>query len=194
MQKLFLIAAFTLALPVIAQAQESPRAEILAGYSYLRLDDNDIDDLDRDLNGFNVSSNFNIFGKSIGLKADVSGHFGDTLVSFLPRTDFRQYLFLFGPQFSLRKNERFQPFAHIMAGFAYTQTKNDTLLIDLTDTGFAIAAGGGVDLKALSSRLAVRLLQADYVMTRFNDGLGGSTTSHNIRASAGIVIRIGTVE
>jgi hypothetical protein len=195
MQRLFFIVALTLVLPIIAQAQESPRAEILGGYSYLRLDDNDIDDLDQDLNGFNVSTNFTLFRKSFGLKADVSGHFGDTLVSILPRTDFRQYLFLFGPQFTLRKSERFTPFVHVMAGFAYTETKNDTLGLDLTDTGFAFAAGGGVDIKALSSRLAIRLLQADYVMTRFDDPSGsGSTTSHNLRASTGIVIRVGAVE
>jgi hypothetical protein len=195
MQKLFFIAALALALPVIAQAQESPRTEIFGGYSYIRLDDNDVVGLDRDLNGFNVSSNFTLFGKSLGLKADVSGHFGDSLVTFLPRTDFRQYLFLFGPQFSLRKSERFQPFAHVMAGFAYSQTKNDTLLIDLTDTGFAFAAGGGVDVKTpLGSKLAVRLIQADYVLTRFDDGVGGRISSHNIRASTGIVLRFGTVE
>lgn len=194
MQKLFLFAALTLALPVIAQAQESPRSEILAGYSYLRLDDNGIDGLDRDLNGFIVAANFNIIKKSLGIKADVSGHFGDALTTILPRTDFRQYLFLFGPQFTLRKSERFTPFAHVMAGFAYAQSKNDTLGLDISDTGFAFAAGGGVDIKALSSRLAIRLLQADYVMTRFDDGVGGSTTSHNLRASTGIVIRIGNVE
>jgi hypothetical protein len=195
MQKLFLMAALTIiALPVVAQAQEAPRTEILAGYSYLRLDDNDIDSLDRDLNGFNISANFNVIRKSLGLKADVSGHFGDALTSILPRTDFRQYTFLFGPQFTLRKSERFQPFAHVMAGFAYSESKNDSLGLDITDTGFAFAAGGGIDIKALSSRLAVRLLQADYVMTRFDDGLGGTTTSHNLRASTGIVFRLGTVE
>jgi opacity protein-like surface antigen len=194
MQKLFLIAALALALPVIAQAQESPRTEILAGYSYLRLDGQNIDGLDRDLNGFNLSSNFNIFKKSLGLKADVSGHFGDALTNILPRTDFRQYLFLFGPQFTLRKSERFTPFVHVMAGFAYAQSKNDSLGLDISDTGFAFAAGGGVDINALSSRLAIRVLQADYVMTRLDNGVGGTTTSHNIRASTGIVLRIGAVE
>ena len=193
MQKLFLIAALALALPVIAQAQESPRTEILAGYSYLRLDDNDIDGLDRDLNGFTLSGNYN-FKKSLGLKADVSGHFGDALTNILPRTDFRQYMFLFGPQFTLRNSGRFTPFAHVMAGFAYAQSKNDSLGLDISDTGFAFAAGGGVDIKALSSRLAIRLVQADYVMTRFDDGIGGTTTSHNLRTSTGIVLRIGAVE
>jgi opacity protein-like surface antigen len=193
MRKLFLIAALALALPVIAQAQESPRTEILAGYSYLRLDDNGIDGLDRDLNGFNLSGNYN-FKKSLGFKADVSGHFGDALTNILPRTDFRQYTFLFGPQFTLRKSERFTPFVHVMAGFAYAQSKNDSLGLDISDTGFAFAAGGGVDIKALSSRLAIRLLQADYVLTRFNDGIGGTTTSHNLRTSTGIVLRLGAVE
>jgi opacity protein-like surface antigen len=195
MQKLFLIAALTLALPLIAQAQESPRTEILAGYSYLRADDNDIDALDRDLNGYNISGNITVFRRWFGLKADVSGHFGDFLTNVTPRTDFQQYLFLFGPQFTLRKSERFTPFAHVLFGAARTRLDNDTTGVDITDTGFAFAAGGGVDIKALSSRLAIRLAQADYIMTRFDDPSGsGSTTSHNIRVSTGVVLRFGTVE
>ncbi|MGH9752377.1 MAG: outer membrane beta-barrel protein [Blastocatellia bacterium] len=189
MQKLLLLAALTLALPIIAQAQESPRAEIFGGYSYIRLDDNDVDEVDRDLNGFNVSTNVTVFKKWFGLKADVSGHFGDSLVAFIPSTDVSHYLFLGGPQFSLRKNEKIQPFAHALAGMAYVKLSNELFPDAFTDTGFALAAGGGVDLKALSSRLSIRLLQADYVLTRF-DGV----SSHNIRASAGIVLRFGKVE
>lgn len=194
MQKLFLIAALTLALPVIAQAQETPRTEIFGGYSYLRLDDNDVADLDRDLNGFNLAANVTVIKKWLGLKADVSGHFGDFLISVTPRTDFGQFLFLFGPQFSLRKKERIQPFAHFLAGFARSKLENATTGTDITDTGLAFAAGGGIDIKALSSMLSIRLIQADYVLTRFDDGVGGTVSRQNLRASTGIVLRFGNVE
>jgi hypothetical protein len=197
MNKLFLIAAVILALPLIAQAQEAPRTEILAGYSYLRLEDNN-DGQDRDLNGFNISGNVTVLGKSLGLKADFSGHFGDFVsIPGLPSTDQRQFLFLFGPQYSLRKSERIQPFAHALFGFARTTLDNDAVLggDNITDTNFAFAVGGGVDLKALSNRLALRLVQADYVLTRVDDPLGtGSTTNNNLRVSTGIVLRLGVVE
>jgi len=72
-RKLFLIAALTLAPPVIAQAQEATRTEFFAGYSYMRLEDNS-NTQDRDLNGYNVSGAITIFRKSLAIKADVSGH------------------------------------------------------------------------------------------------------------------------
>jgi opacity protein-like surface antigen len=187
MRKLFLIAALALALPVIAQAQESPRVEIFGGYSYLRLDD-DLND-DRDLNGYNVSGNVTVLGNWLGIKADFSGHFGDSMIVLTPRTDLRKDLFLFGPQFTLRKNERVQPFAHVLIGAARVDLDNDTLGIDFDDTGFAFAVGGGVDVTAFTNRVAIRLFQADYVLTRFND-----VNSNNFRASTGVVIRLGNVD
>ncbi len=187
MRKLFLIAALALALPAIVQAQESPRVEIFGGYSYLRLDD-DLND-DRDLNGYNVSGNVTVFGNWLGIKADFSGHFGDSAIALTPRTDLRKDLFLFGPQFTFRKSERIQPFAHVLFGAARVDLDNDTLGVDFDDTGFAFAVGGGVDVKAFTNRLAIRVFQADYVLTRFND-----VNNNNFRASTGVVLRLGKVE
>lgn len=195
MQKLFLIVALSLALPIIAQAQEAPRVQVFGGYSYMRLEDSMIDGQDRDLNGFNVSGAITIFKKSLAIKGDVSGHFGDLLTNVTPRTDLGQLLFLFGPQLTLRKSERIQPFAHALFGFARVKLENDAIPGDITDTGFAFALGGGVDVKALSSKLAIRLIQADYVRTKLDlIGSGDSSSSNNIRVSTGIVLRFGKIE
>jgi Outer membrane protein beta-barrel domain len=192
MRKLFLMAALTLALPIVALAQESPRTEIFAGYSYLRLDD-DFND-DRDFNGWTVSVNQTIFKKYFGIKADVSGYQGNTMLGLTPRTDLNKFLFLIGPQLTLRKSEMFQPFAHVLVGAARITVDNDTLGVNFEDTGFALAVGGGLDVKALSSKLSVRLFQADYVLTRFDNAVGDTVNSNNFRASAGIVLRLGSVE
>jgi hypothetical protein len=190
MQKLFLFAALAIALPVIAQAQEAPRTEIFGGYSYMRLEDAGIDGQDRDLNGYNVSGAVTVFKKYLSLKVDVSGHFGDLLVNTIPRIDQGQTLFLAGPQFTLRKNGMFQPFAHVLFGAVRQKLEADAINLDLTDTGFALAAGGGVDVRTpLGKKAAVRLFQADYVRTRLND-----TTFGNLRVSTGVVVRLGTVE
>jgi opacity protein-like surface antigen len=168
--------------------------EVFGGYSYLRLEDSGIDGLDRDLNGYNVAGAVTIFKKSIAIKADISGHFGDLAIGPLA-TDQNQTLFLFGPQFSLRKSSRIQPFAHALFGVARLKIDNNAISGDITDTGFAFALGGGVDVKALSSRLSLRLLQADYVRTKFDLlGVGDSTNSNNIRVSTGLVFRFGTIE
>jgi hypothetical protein len=190
MQKLFLIAALTIALPILAQAQEAPRTEFFGGYSYMRLEDSGVDGQDRDLNGYNVSGAVTVFKKYLSLKVDISGHFGDLLVNTVPRIDQGQTLFLAGPQYTFRKNEMFQPFAHALFGAARQKLEADAIGLDITDTGFAFAVGGGVDLKTpLGKKVAVRLFQADYVRTRFN-----GVSSGNIRGSAGIVLRFGTVE
>jgi len=194
MRKLFFIAALTLALSIIAQAQEAPRVETFGGYSYMRLED-DGSGLDRDLNGFNMSGNITVLGKWLGIKADVSGHFGQiTIAPGVPNIDQRQFLFLFGPQFSLRRSGKIQPFAHTLFGFTNLRLNNDAIG-DLTDTGFAFAVGGGVDLKALSSKLSLRLVQADYVLTKFSDSASsGNNTNNSLRISTGLVVRFGKIE
>jgi hypothetical protein len=106
-------------------------------------------------------------------------------------------MFLFGPRFTFRRYERVVPFVHVLFGPAHISGELDHTAIFLpfgtvlpqgfskSDTALAVAPGGGVDL-VLNSRIAVRLLEIDYVMTRFygerqDDG----------RASAGLVFRLG---
>lgn len=192
MQKLFIITALTIALPILAQAQEAPRYEFFGGYSYMRLEDSGIDGQDRDLNGYNMSGAVNVFKKYLSVKVDVSGHFGDLLSSAAPtaRIDQGQTLFLAGPQITFRKNEMFQPFAHVLFGAVRRKVEADAIGLDISDTGFAFAAGGGVDVKTpLGKKVAVRLFQADYVRTRIND-----VSSGNLRVSTGIALRFGNVE
>ena len=161
----------------------------------MRLEDNNIDGQDRDLNGYHISGAITIFGKSIALKGDVSGHFGDFLTNVTPRTDLGQTLFLFGPQFRLRNGGRFQPFAHALFGVARVKLENDAIPGDITDTGFAFALGGGLDVKGLGGKLAVRMVQADFVRTKLDLlNTGDSTSSNNLRISTGIVLRFGKIE
>ncbi len=184
MRKLFLIAAVMLVSSITAQAQEnSPSTEIFGGYSYLHGDD---DNGGVDLHGWNVSFNQNIV-KWAGIKADFSGHYGD--VAFLPgqRADLQSHLFLVGPQFSLRKYERVTPYVHALFGVMRTDLIyfDPTGKISLRDSAFAMALGGGLDIKVIDN-LAIRLFQTDYVLTRFNDD-----TQHHFRASTGLVLRLG---
>jgi hypothetical protein len=189
MQKLFIIAAVAMALPVLAQGQEVPRTEFFGGYSYMRLEQIDpAQPDDRDLNGYNVSGAVTVFKKYLSVKADLSGHFGDVLPN-LPQLQIEQgrTMFLAGPQITFRKNERFQPFAHFLVGAVRLKVESPTAR--QTDTGFAMAFGGGVDVKIpLGKKVAVRLFQADYVRTNFVGGTLG-----NLRVSTGIVLRFGTV-
>jgi opacity protein-like surface antigen len=177
-----------------ALAQESNKVEVFGGYSYLR------SDLglgaDRDLRGWNASITYNL-NKVLGVKADFSGHSTDGAITFEPFTDgsakidTSNFTFLFGPQFSYRKNDKVVPFAHVLLGGSRRKQFSDPIdvpgfpvfNIDSTNTAFTAAFGGGLDIK-LTNRLAFRLFQADYLLSRFN-----GWTQNNLRVGTGLVVK-----
>jgi opacity protein-like surface antigen len=177
-----------------ALAQESSKVEVFGGYSYLRADWSL--GANRDLRGWNASINYNL-NKILGVKADFSGHSTDGAIRFSPLTDgsakidISNFTFLFGPQFSYRKNEKVVPFAHVLLGGSRRKVFSGPIAIpgvpvfnlDSTNTAFTAAFGGGLDIK-LTNRLAFRLVQADYLLSRFN-----GWTQNNLRIGTGLVVR-----
>jgi opacity protein-like surface antigen len=186
MNKLLLVFAMLLALPILASAQELPRTEIFGGYSYMRLDaDNQTD---QDLNGFNTSFTYN-FNSFLGATAEFSAFFGTTQVASgttLTTVDQDMYFYLFGPKFTFRGNERFTPFAHVLLGGVTQDVQSVGGLTTSNNTQFAMALGGGLDV-SVTERISLRAIQADYVLTR----LVANTNQNNIRASAGFVLKLG---
>lgn len=180
---MLIIAALLMALPVFAQAQDAPKAEIFGGYSYLRADDNVNG---QDLNGFSTSVAVN-FNKWFGIATDISGHYTDLTVSPGVSADLNAYIFTVGPRFSYRGYERVTPYGHIQFGAARSSVNffGPTGRIRNSDSAFAMVVGGGLDVKIINS-VSLRLFQADYVLTRFADD-----TQNNFRVSTGIVIKLG---
>ena len=189
MQKLLFVVALLLALPLIASAQDdAPKVEIFGGYSYLRLNE-DFTGLDRDLNGFNTSVTLNL-NKWFGIANEFSGHFGTTNIIGV-NSDFNVYLVGVGPRVAYRGIDRVTPFAHILFGVARSDLKFGGALGTLSNAGFAMIVGGGLDVK-VTDNIALRLFQADYVLTRINHQIGTSTDNQsNFRASTGVVLRLG---
>ena len=170
MQKVGLAVLAVLFVTISGKAQEAPKAEVFAGYSYARVDA-DITHVNANGWNFSVAGNVN---KWFGLVGDFSGHYGS-----LFDINGSVHSFGFGPRFSSRKNERVTPFFHTLFGAAHRR------FAGFNETAFAMAIGGGIDVRA-SDHVAVRLIQADYVPTRF----GGETQS-NARVSVGFVFRLG---
>jgi opacity protein-like surface antigen len=73
------------------------------------------------------------------------------------------------------------PFAHVLPGVVRFNV--DFGPNDFTTTQFAMAAGGGLDFN-LTERLALRVAQADYLLTRL-----GQSTQNNLRVSTGFVLK-----
>ncbi len=172
---MLLVGVLMLGFCVSAMAQETPKAEIFGGYSYTR----DVTD-DQNFQGGTGSIAFNA-NNWLGLVGDFAGYKATGLPSGVSANLFT---YTFGPRLSYRKNEKATPFAHVLFGGARASA-SVTGLGSASRNAFAMAFGGGFDVKA-SPQLAIRLIQADYALTRFS-----STTQNNIRISAGIVFRLG---
>ena len=89
---------------------------------------------------------------------------------------------MFGPKLAYRHNEKITPFAQALFGGARASAAG------ASKNAFAMTLGGGLDWNA-TQHLGIRLIQAEYFMTRFNFGGGISNTQNNARISAGVVFR-----
>jgi hypothetical protein len=163
-------------------------------------------------NGWNAAAQVNITSR-LGIKADFSGHYGNPITvssqiqmllqqagitGFPPSV--RSYSYLFGPVVSQNMG-RYRPFAHALFGENSISTNLSGVSVGglgipgftLNDSAFAMAFGGGVDVK-LTDRVSVRAGQVDYLFTKhdFSFGVPGvAAHQNNYRASVGIVFQIG---
>ena len=132
------------------------------------------------------------FSKHFGIKGDFSAHFSDesgrgpitlctptcTTVTQDAQLKTRVYNFLAGPEFKASNSTRFTPFVHALGGFAHTSATFTTpgptnnLFLRRNDTSFAMALGGGLDIRA-SKRVSFRALM-DYNPVFVNDSTTGT--------------------
>lgn len=158
-----------------AAAQETPKAEVFGGYAYAG----------EGTHGWNTSVAGNV-NRWLGVVADFSGQY-TSLDEVDVREKIRTHSALFGPQVSLRRHKRVTPFARALFGASHVSTDATEFgqSFAFSDTTFALALGGGLDVR-VNDRLAVRAFQADYVRTRFFGG-----TQNKGRLSFGLVFRFG---
>lgn len=158
-------------------------------------------------NGFEASGVYNL-NRWFGVKGDFSAHFqsqrlnevfpGPTgPVNVTTKNENSLYNYLGGVQIKDNRNSgTWKPFAHVLVGAATVRSKfteltcttatgttcptgftNDTV----SDTGFAGAFGGGLDIR-INDHFQIRAIQIDY-----NPVHVGGFTNHNARIGAGIV-------
>jgi hypothetical protein len=178
MNKLFfLILLFGLVL-LPATAEETPKAEVFGGYQYTHVNVDVGGGLSSgfNFNGWNASLTGN-FNKTFGVAGDFSGSYKTIL-----GVSAKVYTYTFGPVVSLNHEGTVNPFVHALFGGAHASASFGGL--GAGTNGFAMMMGGGVDAK-VSPRLAVRVIQADWVYYRFQ----GTSESKNVRISTGLVFR-----
>jgi hypothetical protein len=187
MNRILLGVLFLFVIPLAALAQpEYPPFEVFGGYSYFRADPEGYN-----LHGWNASVTGNVTNW-FGIEGDFSGHYGHLSDQFgaIPGVNIDQHTFMGGPRLAYRAGS-IVPFAHFLIGAARAGTRDEFDDISISDWALASVFGGGVDIN-LSSSIAIRAAQADWLVTHFDTGGYHDKRQNNFRFSAGIILKFGS--
>lgn len=186
MRKLSFLGGLVLFVAVPAMAQEYPKGEVGGGYMYVRINPGG------GASGQDCHGGFGSVAGNLNSWFGVAGEFGGCKVTGLPSgVSAKAFTYLFGPRVTYRGHGGFEPFGEFLFGGAHDSitAPNPTpppASLTVTDNAFAMAIGGGADYK-VTSHVAIRLIQADYLYTKF-----GNTHQNNARIQAGIIFRFGS--
>lgn len=183
----FLGAVLLFAVAASAQEVAVPKVEVGLNYSWLHVNSANYD-YQRTGNGGSGYFEYNV-NSVLGLVADFGGY-ANTRTGINDKA----LTYLFGPRFNLRHFTRITPYVQFLFGGAHAWSgPSDPRQ---TQSSFATAAGGGVDVN-LTKHISVKPIQVEYVMTQFDSAsLGGSTRGfgdhqNDIRYSGGVVFKFG---
>ena len=166
---------------VSAFAQDVPKFDVFAGYSYVRDNPSTSGVSGFNLHGGSASVAYNA-NHWLGAVADFGGYHANNILG--SGVDGTVSTYLFGPRFSYRKFERVTPFAQTLFGVAHASGSG--FGTTSTSNAFAASFGGGVDVK-LFHRLSWRPTQVEYLLTRFPEVTTNRETQNNLRVSTGFV-------
>ncbi|HKD80735.1 MAG TPA: PKD domain-containing protein [Candidatus Angelobacter sp.] len=167
-----------------------PAVDIFAGYSFVRFS----------THVGTVHEHFDWHGLGTSVAGNVNrwfsvvADFGFYTVKNVPSgVKASGYTYLFGPRFSHR-GEHWTPFVHALFGAARLSNTITPPPISaffnrsFHQNAFATALGGGMDLD-FNKHVGWRIIQVEYLLTRFTDG--GDNQQNNVRAATGFVFHLG---
>jgi Outer membrane protein beta-barrel domain len=212
MRKIFVVTGLALLTTMVASATDEGRFQTFLGYNFVRFNpnSNDIPSFDANGGGGQFAVNFNNW---IGVVVDAGAVHTGTLNGF--SFDTTVVNLVAGPRVTFHNHSRFQPFVQALFGGAYATTSTEinvlvnpntippvflanpnnpvSARIQASNTGFALLAGGGLDIK-ISKHVAFRPVGADYYLTRVSSLITGQTTNRNdFRYSAGVNFLFGAM-
>jgi len=206
-----LLAVPILLVNVVAGAQEFPRAEVGANYSYGRFIPSRDSRTPFSLNGGGGSLVVNI-NEFLGIKMDLQGYKSTTREFVIPASvNFPSgaqgsvsgdlFTYLFGPEIKVRAH-KLQPFGHILFGAAHSNVYGNaykTICQPIAggcafkgspaSDAFAMAVGGGLDIP-INHVISFRPAEADYLLTHFTNQFANNV-QNNFRYSAGVLFSFG---
>jgi len=164
-----------------ASAQEVPRVDLFAGYSYVHTGP------EITLPSFNANGGVGSVALNLtnwgSLVVEVGGIHASTIHG--TDVDATALTYMAGPKISLFHRSTFTPFGQFLFGFVNTNPGfNQTAVSHNT---FAMSPGAGLDWNA-ARHIGIRLGQVDYLLTRMPTSTN-QVNWNNFRYSAGVVLR-----
>jgi opacity protein-like surface antigen len=221
MHKLFVVAGGVLLTAGAAVAQDSfPKIETSPAFMYIHT--GELFGGDKALNCVGGGGTFAYnFTSVIGFAADLGGcklvGLNDTY-GLASRATGSEFTFLFGPRLTFNRKGKIHPFFDLNFGGvrAAVSCNNGNLgnncgatgpvvtppivipnpnATEVSKVAFGLSVGGGVDVQ-LSKRVALRLVQAEYLYTRFGNDCQFAVCSNNnsqnsFRLKSGLVFSFG---
>ena len=215
MFKRLLVLGLLLVAALPALAQDYPKFEAGAAYSYIRANATFKDQTVSPSVSSSQSANLQggkgelVYNatKTIGLVADFGGYDVTGLPSGTGGSA-TMFTYLFGPRFTYRANDKVDVFgeglvggAHISASVSGTvlngavspQYSGLPYYFGTSGNSFALGLGGGLDYK-VAKHVAIRVFEGEWFMTRFNTTINSSGrptagTQNNFRLAAGLQFR-----
>lgn len=208
---MILSAAILLSSLFSLSARAEDRAELFLGYSYLHFTPTITGLNARSFNGGGIGAELN-FLKVLGIKADLMGYESTTFTRTVPAKiilpgggvippgtytgNGNMFTYLFGPEIRIPLPKA-KVFGEVLVGGSYTNGYVN-LSQDINENGgsvttpsqhpFTLALGGGLDIEA-TKKLAIRLGEFDYVLTRYSNPLTNTSTQNNFRYCGGLVLK-----
>jgi peptidoglycan-associated lipoprotein len=179
--------AQTPAAPPVPASDKPLRAELALGYSYMRSNAPPSGCGCFNLNGGNATFAWPVKSGGFALAADVTVvHAGTVSTSGDSLT---LSAFTVGGRYLPKlTHSPLQPFGQVLVGLAHssgTLVQGSNPGAANAGAAFAANLGGGLDLK-VSRRFSVRLVEADYLLTNFDNG--ANNHQNNLRIGAGMVV------
>jgi peptidoglycan-associated lipoprotein len=177
-----------------ASGQGTSAMDVSAGYSYLRANAPP-----GQCGCFNMNGGSGSFAAYLGHGFSAVGDFGGYYQGNVANSGESLTLetYLFGPRYSFHRGKKVTPFTQFLIGGAHgSGSTYSTSVSSLSGTGtssgsangLAFTAGGGLDWN-INKTVSIRLVQAEYLMTRLANGVNGY--QNNLRLTFGVVFHFG---
>lgn len=171
MKKLFIVTSLILAGFIGTKAQE-----VYVGAQYQSTDvdtPSRVFSVDNRVNTYGVNSSITkYFAGDLGVTGEIAGTTSDSV---------KNYSAMGGLTLKSHTYGALQPFVHVLAGFSGERVRVNPLRTYTDSASPAFVLGGGLDYNT-GKRVNVRLIQVDYLQTRFFN-----QTQNTLRLGTGLV-------